>query len=319
MKKFCFITILICLLPLLVAAQFRLTVNLNDETIVEKETISLGDLGQISGNDPKLNRLKEISLGYSPRVGLIREIPKIRIAMAIAAAGFSKKQVVLKAPNSIIVRRAGQMIHPIQIRDTVEKAILDKMVSDGVEARIVRLDVPQNIEAPIGKVDIRVILSSIRNMFAPFSAAIEIRVNDRIFRRQSASVEIEAFTKVYVLRKDLKINTRIAETDVTLEHRRIEKPLTNYLRNKAQLKGKKVVRDITTGSVLTSESYVADIMIKAGDLVRIEGRSGRLKIVVNGKAQSSGRIGDRIAIKNLQSNNILQAIVVDEGLVKVSF
>jgi len=296
-----------------------MVVKLNTETIVEKETVSLGDIGQIFGNDPKLKRLQQISLGYSPVVGLIREISKTRIMMAIAAAGFTADQVLLKAPNSIFIRRAGQMIDPAQIKEAVKRTVFRQFLNDGVDARIVRLDIPENIEAPIGEVDIRVKLSNIRNIFAPFSVAFEIRINDRIFSRQSANVELEAFAEVYVLTKDLSVNTRISEKDVSLERRRIEKPFTSYLSKKKHLKGKKVVRNITKGSVLTRDSYVADFVIKAGDLVRIEGRSGRLRIFVNGKAQSSGRIGDRIAVKNLQSNNILQAIVHDEGLVKVSF
>ena len=319
MQKLPFLTFFIFLLPLFAAAQTKMVVELQPEIVVEKETISLSDIGRVYGENPKLARLKQISLGYSPNVGLVREISKTRIMMAIAAAGFSRNQILLKSPNSIFIRRAGQMIDPDQIKEAVKKGVLEQFLSDGVDARIVKLDVPENIEAPLGKVAIRVKLSNIRNIFAPFSVPIEIRVNDRVFRRQSANVELEAFADVYVMKKDLAINTRISEKDVILERRRIEKPFTNYLSTKKHLKGKKVVRNITKGSVLTSDSYVADIVVKAGDLVRIEGRSGRLRIFVNGKAQSSGRIGDRIAVKNLQSNNILQAIVHDEGLVKISF
>ena len=319
MRKLLFIIFVICLFSFWVSAQTRLIVRLSPEAVVKKATVSLGDIGQITGDKTKIKRLKQISLGYAPKIGLIREIPRKRIRMAIAATGFSAKEVFLEAPKSVRLRRAGQFINPEKIRETVKKAIFKQFVDNGVEARVVRLDVPENIETPLGKIDIRVKTSAVRNLFAPFSLPIEIRVNNRIFRHYSANVEIEAFAEVYVLAKDLASNTRIAATDVILKKRRLEKPLISYLRKKQQLKGIKTVRDMSKESELTSDSYVADIVVKNGDLVRIEGQSGRLKIFVNGKARASGRIGDRIAVKNLQSNKIIQAIIQDEGLVKVFF
>ena len=70
---------------------------------------------------------------------------------------------------------------------------------------------------------------------------------------------------------------------------------------------------------ITSDSFVASIVIRVGDRVRIVGQSGKMQIIVNGEARASGKIGDRIAVKNLQSNAVLQAVVEDEGLVKVIF
>ncbi len=68
---------------------------------------------------------------------------------------------------------------------------------------------------------------------------------------------------------------------------------------------------------LFADSIAAATVIKLGDPVRIEASYGRIKIVVNGEARANGRIGERIAVKNKDSGVLMQAIVIDQGLVKV--
>ena len=104
-----------------------------------------------------------------------------------------------------------------------------------------------------------------------------------------------------------------------LETRRLEKSLNNYLRDTEKLRGTVLLKNLSAGTELTTDAVAASYVIRAGDSVRIVGESGKMQIVVNGKAIASGRIGDRIAVKNLQSGTNLQAVVVDEGLVKVLF
>ena len=317
MPKTLIITIM--LLSFAISAFTQTNIQVNAETVVENEQITLGEIAKISGAEAKKNRLQNISLGYAPNVGMVREIRRDRIKLMIAAAGFSVKEYSLNAPVSIFIRRAGQEINQIQIRESIEKIIFEQFEESDISVKILRIEVPEKMEVPLGEIKIETKISNVRNIFAPFSMPIEIRVNDLIVRRFSSTVEIEAFANIFVASKDLEKNVRIKTADVKLENRRIEKPLSSYLRQTNKLRGIKLTKDLMSGAPLTSDSFVADVVIKSGDLVRIVGESGKFKIVINGEARASGRIGDRIAVKNLQSEKLLQAIIVDEGLVKVSF
>lgn len=304
---------------LTVSAQNKITVRVSSETIVESDRIELGKLAQISGESDKSERLKNISLGYAPNVGMTRELNRGQIILAISAAGFSASEIVLETPSKIVVRRAGQEVSPIQIREAVEKSILNQFSIDKITAQIARLDVPEKIQVAVGKLEIRVNVSGVRNLFARFSLPIEIRVDNKTVRRLAATLEIEASAEVFVAAKDLSANAKIGETDVRLERRRLEKPLTNYLRETEKLRGAMLIKNVASGAEITTDFFIAGVVIKSGDSVRIEAQSGNLKITISGEARSSGKIGDRIAVKNLQSKAILQAVVMDEGLVKVIF
>ena len=100
-----------------------------------------------------------------------------------------------------------------------------------------------------------------------------------------------------VAAKNLETNAKITESDVQIEKRRLEKSLTSYLRDIEMLRGIKLIKNISIGAEITTDSVIAGVVVRSGDLVRIIGQSGKLQITVNGEARTSGKIGDRIAVK----------------------
>jgi flagellar basal body P-ring formation protein FlgA len=313
-----FICGLILVLPLSMLAQNKVEIRVSAESKVEKDVINLGDVAEIS-NGAKFLEFKNISLGYAPNVGMTREITRNRIALSIAAAGFAPKDYSLDSPKLVQIRRSGQKVEQSLIREIVKKSVDQQFGGSGVEVRIVRIDLPGTFEVTPGLVEIRTSLKNVANPFSSFSLPVEVRVDDRVVRRFSANVELQAFAEILVANSDLVVNSKISAVEVRVEQKRIEKPLSNFLRDLNDLRGKKLIKNLSNGSELTSDAFVASISVKSGDLVKIVGQSGKLQISINGEARSSGKIGDRIAVKNSQSNAIIQATIVDEGLVKVYF
>ena len=319
MNKIIVILVLIFLPAISVFAENRQIIRVSAETTVESDVVKLGNIAQIEGDAAKIDKLKMISLGYAPNVGALREISRQQISLAIAAAGFTESEIQLDSPAKILIRRAGQTISHEQFRETLEKFLADKFSGEKIEAQILRIDFPENLQVPKGTVEIRPNFSVVQNFFQPFSVPVEVRVDGKVFRRLSANIEIEAFTEIFIAVKDLSANSKLNELDVRLEKRRITKPITNYLRDKEKLRGLMIIKNLANGAEITSDSFISSVVIKNGDRVRLEAQSGKLKIIISGEARGSGKIGDRISVKNLQSGAILQATVVDEGLVRVLF
>jgi len=319
MNKSILIPILTFFLAITAFGQSRRIIRVNAETTVDGDIVRLVDIAQIDADTDKAARLKTISLGYAPGIGSVRELKIEQIRLAVSAAGFSESDVELETPARILIRRAGQIIDGDQFRMPIEKHLADKFAADKIEAKILKIELPENIQVPKGALEIRPNFAVVRNFFQTFALPVEIRVDGRVFRRFSANVEVEAFVDVLVAAKDLTVNQKLSETDVRIEKRRIIKPLTSYLRETARLRGVVLVKNIAGGTEITLDSFVSGVVVKAGDPVRVEAQSGRLKIMINGEARASGKIGDRIAVKNLQSGSILQAVVIDEGLVRILF
>lgn len=295
------------------------SIRVNGETIVKNDKLMLGNIAEVTSNDAIIvERLRTISLGYAPNVGAVRELQREKIFMAIASAGFSTSDVSFESPTIVRIRRASQTVDSKLIREVVENAVLNPLKTVGAVTELTRLDVPVSVEVPTGEVEVRASSGIVRDLFSPFSVSIEILIDGRVAKRMSAIAQVEATMPVIVAARDIQSNERIKETDVRVETRKLSKPVTNYFRDFSKLRGTDSSRPIAKGEIVTSDSMVAGIVIKAGDSVRLIYNSGDMQIVVMGEARALGRIGDRIQVKNKQSGTFLQAIIVDEGIVRVN-
>lgn len=318
-KLFSFSLLAVFFLSSNAAAQSRPTIKLSPETIVSTDVIKLGNIAEISGDAAKIERLKQITLGYAPRAGMFREIRREQITLAIAAAGFAENEIALAAPPQILVRRAAQILDENLIKTAVESEVLKNFQAANVAAKLVRCELPAAISLPAGEISVKANAANVRNFFAPFAVAVEIRVDNLVVKRISVTAQVEAFADVLVANRALSANEKIAETDVRAENRRLEKPLASYFVNYEKLRGAFLLKNVAEGAELTADAVAAGVVIKNGDPVKIEGVSGKIKLIVTGEARAAGRIGDRISVKNTQSGAILQAFVVDEGLVRINF
>jgi flagellar basal body P-ring formation protein FlgA len=312
----------LCLLICVVvqASTNRAIVVVQPETIAKQDKLTLGDIADIRAPDEDtFFLLRGINLGYSPEVGMVRQISREKISVALAAAGFSADSVELKSQSLVSVRRESQLVDLKLLRTEAEKAALLALQARGANAQLVKLELPKKVEVRTGTLELRASTLHVRNTFAPFSIAVEILVDGKVARRLQVPAQVEATAKVVVAATDLAEKTRVRTENYRLEIVRLDRDINSYIFDPEQLRGVTLNRAIASGQPITTGSFVPDIVVKRGDVVRIVGDSGRLKISLTGEARASGHVGDRIQVKNLQSGTLLQAIVVDEGIVTVRF
>lgn len=302
----------------------QVVVKVKPEIVALQPRVSLGDLASFEAPTPELTtKLRGVGLGYAPAVGLVREIPRQRIELAINAAGFAEGTYRLESPAAVVVRRAAQHVDPALVREAIERAALTDLNASGATARLARCDFNPVIEAPAGEIDIRASIGTVKDVFSDFTAFVEIRQEGSIVVRTNATVRVEAYAPVLVAQRDIASNTRLRSESLKVEVRKIESPLSQFLTDPGRLKGMSVKRAIARGEIIPLDALIADIVIRPGDIVRINGESGSgssmLHLMVQGEARSAGRIGDRIQVRNKQSGVMLQAEVIDEGVVRIKF
>lgn len=300
-------------------AQAKGKISVAGETVVNTDHIDLGMISSITADKDRIGRLSSISLGYSPGIGNTRELLRSQILLAVKAAGFAEGDFSLETPTKVVIRRASQTIPTQLIRDAVEKAVRGQFSDPRVSVDILGIDVPADIAVPLGAIDIKAAIKGVRSLYEKFPVPVEVRVDGKLIRTFAVSAEAAVYCEVLVAATDLTANKKLTPADVRMEKVRLEKPLTSYLRDPAVLRGVQMTRPLESGKPLSADSYTAAVVIKLGDPVRVEAQSGRMEIIVSGEACANGRIGDRISVKNKQTNYMMQAIVVDEGLVKLLF
>jgi flagella basal body P-ring formation protein FlgA len=312
-----FTTIVFLTLSTLAHGAMKAVVNVNAATIVEADQIKLGDIARVSGDAAAADRLKNLSLGYAPAIGTEREIQKSYLQMAIAATGLAEDGYLLEMPSRAVVRRAGQTIGRDAVRDSVTQAVLQRFNDPTVSIEIASIDFRETAAVPLGAVEMKASVGAVRNFFAPFIVGVEVRVGGRLIKTFPVTVKVNASAEVLVAANDLDPNKKLSEADAKLQRIAIDQPITNYLRRPETLASSQLTRPLAAGQPLTRDVVTAAYLIKTGDTVRIEGRSGRMLIVAIGEARANGRLGDRILVKNKESGATLQATVMAEGVVQI--
>ncbi len=290
------------------------------DSVVQHDRLTLGDIAEVRAeNEEAINQLKAVNLGYAPQVGAVREIERRRILLALAAAGYNEGVVTVTAPAITRVRRAAQRLERELLIEAAEKSVLSDLRAQRVRASLVRLDLPDVIEVPTGRTEVRASAGTVRNLYEPFAVSIEILVEGRVARRLDATAQVEAFATVATARLDLSAGARLRAEDLIFGERAIDQPLTKYIRDARQLRGMSLRQPLIRGDVLQINFLNAEVVVKTGDAVNIIGEAGKLRISVKGEARASGRVGDRIQVRNSDSGLALQAVITDEGEVRVSF
>jgi flagella basal body P-ring formation protein FlgA len=80
-----------------------------------------------------------------------------------------------------------------------------------------------------------------------------------------------------------------------------------------QVIGRAPMRIVAAGAEIHLAQLMVPPDVNRGELVEVEVRSGAAHLALTGKAESAGRSGDTIVIRNLSSNKVFQARVEGKG------
>jgi flagella basal body P-ring formation protein FlgA len=84
-----------------------------------------------------------------------------------------------------------------------------------------------------------------------------------------------------------------------------------------QVVGRIPWRNIPEGTEIRLSQTTAPLDVCRGDLVEVDVRSGAARLSLTAKAESGGRSGETITLRNLSSNKVFQARVAGKGKVSV--
>lgn len=133
---------------------------------------------------------------------------------------------------------------------------------------------------------------------------------------------VRTFENVLLARKDLKRGEVMESNEKIFDSFSIEKIETTFLRDDfvsdaRAILGKKVRKLIKKGEIIF-ESYFEDLpLVKAGERVRVIAKIGNVKVETFGIAKGDGKLNDFIRVLNPASGKLIDARVVDKGVVEV--
>ncbi len=196
---------------------------------------------------------------------------------------------------------------------------------------LVRTLIPENItiqEIIAGKIDSRIHFKQCSQALeASSSLGKRISKNWTIGIRCSgtSSWKIYVPVKARLTQKMLVSNTTITRGElITADKiRLIEQEIKNrnskYFVDLDNILGKEARRTIRPNRVINSSMLQEALMIHKKESVLIYAKNSNIRISMKGTALKNGRYNEMIKVRNNSSNKIIDAIVVDRGVVAVNF
>ncbi len=133
------------------------------------------------------------------------------------------------------------------------------------------------------------------------------------------SAIIKTFDNVVVLTKPIQRGEIINQTHLSIERRETSNLRDDFVTQPEQLEGKEVTRQLGVGTILSLKNLVEPKLIKRGDKVTITTSKPEFSIRMSGVAMMDGARGQLIKVKNQNSGRIINATVIEPGLVSVNY
>lgn len=134
-----------------------------------------------------------------------------------------------------------------------------------------------------------------------------------------STVLVKSYEAVLVLTKQLNRNDRIGPEHFSTETKDTATLLKGYLTNPEDVIDMQATRFVPAGSVLYRIHYTEPTIIKRGERVSIQSGKPGMLITSTGVAMTDGTKGQQINVKNVSSKRVIQATVINPGLVNVHF
>lgn len=133
------------------------------------------------------------------------------------------------------------------------------------------------------------------------------------------SAIIKTYQMVAVLSQPIQRGEIITRQHLAIEKRDVTNLREDFVTQIEQVENKQATRPLNTGTILSLSSLAEPKLIKRGDKVVISTTKLDFSIRMSGVAMMDGTKGQLIKVKNQSSGRIINATVIEPGLVSVNY
>jgi len=128
---------------------------------------------------------------------------------------------------------------------------------------------------------------------------------------------INIISTVYVTARPLTRGHIIQEQDIVSAEHNLSRLNYGYFSKKESLIGKQTRRRLQQNHIITPNQITEPLMVKKGEKVALIAKSSNFSIRMKGEAMMNGAQGERIRVKNMSSNRIIEGTVTQNNEVTV--
>jgi flagellar basal body P-ring formation protein FlgA len=260
--------------------------------------ISMYDIVEAKNmNDEVAAQLKELLIS-EVRAGVLYKTELAKMLRSV------KARFVLPVELKII--RSKSSISRME----VERKIKNKIYSHclGCEVRVQISSVPEKMESDWA-LDLNVDLSK-NSVTLPIASIKNSDIKGWVI------AEIKRYQSVPVVNRSIRIGDVLTEDMFTFEKRQVMNSRDTVIKIDSVI-GMQAMRFLSAGQIIQYSDLKKEQVLKKGQMVRAMFGTSDFEVAISAEAQEAGAIGDVVKIKNMDSQKVFAAKVVERGLVRI--
>ncbi len=209
-------------------------------------------------------------------------------------------------PNDLKILKS----HGAISRMEVERKIKNKIHSEcaACDVQVMISNVPQTMESDWA-LDLNIDLTKKTVMIPVYST------------KNSGSkgwivAEIKRYKKVPVLNQSVKFGDVLTEEMLTLEKREMLNVRDTY-QAIPQLVGMQAMRFLNAGQVVQYSDVKKEQVAKRGQMVKAIVGNNSFEVAISAEVQEAGSVGEVVKVKNLDSQKVFAAKIIERGVVRI--
>lgn len=307
------------------AAQTR--INLRAEATSNNDQVLLGDIADITDGPVQARaQLRQLPIAtFKPDQQSVT-LRQSLIAIHLRLTGWSANQFRLSGTDRVLVRRTtAEAVSDMAIEAAASATIQATLNLPADELRI-RLTSPYTDSLPgvLQKDDSLTVkvLPPLNSRLGSMPLTVQLWQGTRLVHSRAGRFDVLRRHQVVVTRTSLPRGHIITEQDVQAEVRFLASPTDQF--ELGQVVGQKARTNVPTGTIVSRRHLqpAADPrkeqVIRQRDSVHVIAVNGPLRVKLNfAEALQSGRQGDTIRVRNLNSNEVISGKVTGPGRVEI--
>ena len=191
-----------------------------------------------------------------------------------------------------------------------------------------RIEEGSRIETRIGSLDKRLRLAACSTPLETFDTSpvttqairsVGVRCNHPKPWKLYVPVRTVLYKSVAVSNHPLSKGSKITTADIRLEERAVNQLNGRYLTDLSGLEGKVLKRNVQGDTVIDQGALGQENVIQRGQSVTLVARSDQLQVRMRGEALDEAALNERVQVRNLSSQRIVEGVVASRQVVVVDY
>jgi len=183
------------------------------------------------------------------------------------------------------------------------------------------------IEIEMGKLDHRLKLAHCNSPLDTSLAAgskfsgkttVHVKCNSEVKWTVYINANIHLYKDVIHTIEPLEKGHILSKGDLILSEVNLNRVRYGYFTNIDSLVGKQLKRRLTQNKIIRVNYVKAQTLVKRGEIVNIVAENTGYSVKMSGKAMSNGAKGDRVQVKNISSQRIIEGTVIETGVISIN-